>query len=232
MLRPVRPSTKSVQARSEAHPAPAKSGRCLHAHATARQPPNRCNTNRSRVVYRDITFTNTESPSPRTHNVSSTATTSSAPAACSCLAASARRASCASSTRACVSSVPWASTWRAARTISLDRSRQSCARRAGQSECTHSGGGRPLSGRDARLPSTRLVVSDAPADGRSTRLSAVQAAARSEPRGRRAANGQTTCVCSGTPRLPIATRASRDTGQDAAALGEGHGAHCRRAPRN
>ena len=68
--------------------------------------------------------------------------------------------------------------------------------------------GGQLSERAARLPRTKLVVSDAPAGGRSTRPSAVQAVARSEPRGRRAANGQITCVCSGSTRSSTATRLS------------------------
>ena len=65
-----------------------------------------------------------------------------------------------------------------------------------------------MSGWDARLPSTKLVVSDAPADGRSTRPCVRQAVARSEPRGRCAANGQITFVCSGSPRSSTAKRLS------------------------
>ena len=82
---------------------------------------------------------------------------------------------------------------------------------------THSSGGRPLSGRDSRLPSTNLVVSDAPADGRSTRPRVPQAAAGSESRGRRAANGQITCVNGGSPRRAIAKRPSL-VGRSAAVL--------------
>ena len=75
-------------------------------------------------------------------------------------------------------------------------------------QSVHSGGGTAIERRTARLPSANLATSDAPGDARSIRPSAVQAAACSEPRGRRAANGQITCVSSGSPRLATAKRPS------------------------
>ena len=66
-------------------------------------------------------------------------------------------------------------------------------------QSVHSGGGTAIERRTARLPSANLATSDAPGDARSIRPSAVQAAACSEPRGRRAANGRSRACPAGAP---------------------------------
>ena len=85
-------------------------------------------------------------------------------------------------------------------------------RRAGASQSHsksgHSGMGGSLSRRAARLPSANLAASEAPYDGRAARPRVSQAAARSKSGGRRAANGEITCVYCGSPRRPIATHPS------------------------
>jgi len=62
--------------------------------------------------------------------------------------------------------------------------------------------------RAAGLPSANLAASEAPYDGRAARPRVSQAAARSKSGGRRAANGEITCVYCGSPRRPIATHPS------------------------